>query len=123
MKNISERIQLLVEYYGNGRNTTFAKLIGTTESVIRSYIGGVIPKQNVLEAIVRNCDDVSARWLLTGEGDMIENSVDNNQQPNICNTRELLDIINKLTSLMNQQQDEYDKLLTEVKELRAKNNL
>lgn len=121
MEKISERIQVLVDRYGEGRKTTFAKRIGTTESVIRSYIGGVLPKQNVLEAIVRNCDGLSARWLLTGEGSIIEQEAQSETQPN--RTSEFLEIINKLTTLMNEQQDKYDKLLEEVQELRAKNNL
>ncbi|NDV63760.1 helix-turn-helix transcriptional regulator [Bacteroides sp. 224] len=71
-ENINERIALLVRSFGRGRNTTFASLIDSSEGNIRGYINkGVMPKQDVLERIVRSLG-VSATWLLTGEGPMME---------------------------------------------------
>jgi hypothetical protein len=48
-------------------------MIGSNEGNIRGYIKGVIPKQDVLERIVRNIE-VNPEWLLTGEGNMIRQS-------------------------------------------------
>ncbi|NDW13431.1 XRE family transcriptional regulator [Bacteroides sp. 214] len=68
---IGERIALLVERFGQGRNTKLAILIGSSEGNIRGYINkGVIPKQDVLERIVRSLG-VSTRWLLLGEGPIL----------------------------------------------------
>ena len=72
IETIHDRIQLLVDKYGSGKNTIFAKMIGVSESNIRSYIGGVNPKADVLAKIVKSCD-VNPMWLITGEGD-IENA-------------------------------------------------
>ena len=71
METIHERIAVLVEEFGRGRNTVFASLIGSSEGNIRGYINkGVTPKQDVLERIVKNLG-VNAEWLLTGEGSML----------------------------------------------------
>lgn len=73
MKNdgtIHERISQLVDYFGNGKNTVFAKLVGESEANVRGYRVNVIPKHPFLEKIARNID-ISPRWLLTGEGPML----------------------------------------------------
>lgn len=68
---INERIAILVEKFGKGRNTTLATMVGSSEGNIRGYINkGVTPKQDVLERIVKSLG-VSAKWLLTGEGPMM----------------------------------------------------
>ena len=66
---IHERISLLVDRFGEGRNTVFASLVDSNEANIRGYIKGVIPKCDILERIVRNLD-VNPDWLLTGRGSM-----------------------------------------------------
>lgn len=67
-ETIHDRIAELVQMYGDGKNTFFAEKIGVSEGNIRGYIKGVMPKQDVLEKIVR-CFDVNPDWLLTGRGD------------------------------------------------------
>lgn len=71
VKTIHERMALLVERFGRGRNTVFASLVGSSEGNIRGYINkGVTPKQDVLERIVKSLG-INAEWLLTGEGPML----------------------------------------------------
>lgn len=71
METIHERIAILVDRFGRGRNTVLASLIGSSEGNIRGYINkGVTPKQDVLERIVKSLG-VSAEWLLMGEGPML----------------------------------------------------
>lgn len=67
-ETIHDRIAELVQMYGDGKNTFFAEKIGVSEGNIRGYIKGVMPKQDVLEKIVR-CFDINPDWLLTGRGD------------------------------------------------------
>lgn len=66
---IHERIALCVQFYGDGKNTSFAERLGVSEGNIRGYIKGVVPKADVLEKIVRTYD-ISPEWLLTGKGEM-----------------------------------------------------
>lgn len=68
---IHDRIAECVQYFGNGKNTTFADKLGVSEGNIRGYIKGVVPKADILEKIVR-CYDISSEWLLTGKGSMIK---------------------------------------------------
>ena len=67
---IHERIAEIVTRLGNGKNTAIASMIGISEGNIRGYIKGVMPKQDVLEKIVRYLD-VNPDWLLTGRGSML----------------------------------------------------
>lgn len=71
MSTIHDRIQDIVKTFGDNKNTVIAKRLGISEANIRGYIKGIMPKEDVLEKIVRNYE-VSARWLLTGEGSMLE---------------------------------------------------
>ncbi len=71
MTDISDRIKTIIDHYGNGKNTEFAALVGTSEGNIRGYLKGVMPKGDFLSAVVRNCEGLSAIWLLTGEGGML----------------------------------------------------
>jgi hypothetical protein len=69
-ETIHERISQLVDYFGDRKNTVFAKLIGESEANVRGYKENVVPKHPFLEKIVRNLD-VSPLWLLTGQGPML----------------------------------------------------
>lgn len=68
---IHERIGTLVDTFGEGKNTILASKLGVSEGNIRGYIKGVMPKQDILEKIVR-CFDVNSDWLLTGRGTMFK---------------------------------------------------
>jgi phage repressor protein C with HTH and peptisase S24 domain len=78
-ETIHERIQTLVKIYGEGKNTILASKLGISEANIRGYIKGIMPKQDVLEKIVRNFD-ISPLWLLTGDGSMEKNENNNISQ-------------------------------------------
>ncbi|MDR0907858.1 MAG: hypothetical protein LBM63_04570 [Rikenellaceae bacterium] len=69
-ETIHERISYLVDYFGNNKNTVFAKLVGESEANVRGYRVNVVPKHPFLEKVVR-CLDVSSHWLLTGEGPVL----------------------------------------------------
>jgi len=71
VETIHDRIQTLVDTFGNGKNTTFAEKVGVNEGNIRGYIKGIVPKHDFLEKVVRNCESLSPSWLLTGEGSML----------------------------------------------------
>lgn len=66
---ISERIQMLITEFCDGKNLPFAKAIGVNESNIRSYIAGTQPRFDVLAAIADKFA-INCEWLLTGRGEM-----------------------------------------------------
>lgn len=114
----SEMLQLLVNHYSGGNKAAFSRLVGISPQALSKWLER---ESFDHEAVFQHCEGVSPYWLLSnGNGEMLEKDRHNVYSGS---TRELLEIINKLTALMNEQQDKYDKLLEEVQELRSKNNL
>lgn len=64
----NERLEKLVEYYGNGNKSHFAKMLGVKAQTINTWLS-----RNTYdtELIFAKCDNVNASWLLTGEGNML----------------------------------------------------
>lgn len=64
----------------------------------------------IIEIILANCRDLNAKWLLTGEGEMLNNDDKININGN-GNYKSIIDIkINELTKEKNHYQIEIDKL-------------
>ena len=74
-ETIHERISALVKEFGDGKNTSFASLIGVNEANLRGYRSTVMPKYDFLEKIARTFD-INLKWLLTGEGHMFSQKAD-----------------------------------------------
>ena len=111
MSEISTRIKAIIDHYGNGRNTEFAALIGTNEGNIRGYLKGVMPKSDILASIVRNCDGISARWLLTGEGEMLATPSGNTHSSSSdAATAPLLQMLREKDDIIRQQAEEIGQL-------------
>ena len=73
--NINERFETIIkEVYGNNQSS-FAKAIGVSPTVIANVVGSRRgkPSFDVLEKVCANAY-VSPTWLLTGEGDMLRTS-------------------------------------------------
>ena len=62
----------MIDYYANGKNIIFAKKIEIGESNVRSWLYGTLPKLDAIEKIAINCENISLKWLLTGEGTMLK---------------------------------------------------
>ena len=97
---IHDRISRIVRQYAHGKNTEMAQKLGVSEGNIRGYIKGVLPKADFLEKIVTNYE-VSAYWLLTGEGEMARKAEDTESSkpleedavPLISGQNHLIDVI------------------------------
>lgn len=64
-----QQIRMLVNYYSNGNKSDFARKIGITPQGLSSWITrGTFD----LEIIYSKCENISADWLLSGEGNMIK---------------------------------------------------
>ena len=64
----NKRLEKLVEYYGNGNKSHFAKMLGVKAQTINTWLS-----RNTYdtELIFAKCDNINASWLLTGEGNML----------------------------------------------------
>ena len=73
--NKGDMVECLVNHYCNGNKSQFAKMIGVKPGTITAWIA-----RNTFDAelIYTKCSNVSADWLLSGEGEMIKS--DTNKQ-------------------------------------------
>jgi uncharacterized protein YjcR len=66
-------IEQLVNYYTDGNKTRFAEMLGVKPQTINSWL---IRSSYDAELIYSKCVNVSADWLLSGEGSMIKTEED-----------------------------------------------
>lgn len=68
----------LIDYYSNGNKTLFSKKLGVTPQTISSWLS-----RNTFdkELIFAKCENVSAEWLLTGNGPMLKEEQQINNKP------------------------------------------
>ncbi len=71
---IDERFQEIIKAYGLNANS-FAKKLGISQSTIRNVLGKQSkPGYDLLNNVVRTFPALSCEWLLTGEGEMMNNN-------------------------------------------------
>lgn len=76
MSDLNGRILQIANYYGLTKPADFAKKTGFSHQVASNYLKGTrIPNGEAL-CIIKQVFDISADWLLTGEGEMLKSSVD-----------------------------------------------
>lgn len=84
---INQRIKEFINSIGMNDNQ-FAKSIGVTQSVISSmFLRNTEPSSKVLVAILNAYAELSAEWLLRGEGEMFKskaNSIEGETGGKIC---------------------------------------
>ena len=81
-----ERLEAIIAHYSDGKPSVFAKTIGVAPSTISSWL-----KRNTFdhELLFAKCKNISAEWLITGEGDMLK-------QETSFNDIDISDIISRL---------------------------
>lgn len=82
----NERLERLVEYYGNGNKSHFAKILGVKAQTINTWLS-----RNTYdtELIFAKCDNINASWLLSGEGNMLRSESEKEEKlPSVNQTYE-----------------------------------
>lgn len=100
---ISLRIDRIVTELFNGNKSDFARKVGVSESGVRSYLTGTIPRANVLEKIASSLG-ISCEWLVLGKGEIFSYSIKN---------KDFLDdviIVDKLLTLIKSKDDKIEEL-------------
>ena len=92
--NKNARIQKLILYYCGGNKSKFAEKLGIKPQTLAGW-----EKRNTLDydLIFAKCENLSAKWLLTGEGEMLENAPKKNSEDSKT-ISELLDRVEKLSA-------------------------
>ncbi|WP_052356396.1 helix-turn-helix domain-containing protein [Bacteroides timonensis] len=70
---IIERIKELIAQKEMSE-TSFSKLIGVSQRTLNNYMNGRTPSLEIIDAILSAFPEVSAEWLLRGEGNMLKSN-------------------------------------------------
>lgn len=73
--DINKRFEVIINSVYKGNQSAFAKAVGVTPTVIANVVGTRQgkPSFDVISKICANAN-ISAEWLLTGEGDMLKSN-------------------------------------------------
>lgn len=88
------RLQRLILYYCGGNKSKFAEKLGIKPQTLSGW-----ETRNSLDydLIFVKCEDLSAKWLLTGEGEMLESAPKKSSEDSKT-ISELLDRVEKLSA-------------------------
>lgn len=102
----------LINYYANGNKANFAAMVGIKPQLLSNWL-----KRNTFDAelLYKECKGVSADWLLSEEGDMIQNTQIDNSHFVSQNNQELLELCKALVANFQQRDDVMSKLVSMVK--------
>ena len=67
---VTERINMIYENSGISSKRAFANSIGVNEMTFGDTLRGSEPRFFILEALLKSNPNISAEWLMRGEGDM-----------------------------------------------------
>ena len=94
-------LEQLINYYTDGNKTRFAEQIGVKPQTINSWL---TRNSYDAELIYSKCVNVSADWLLSGEGSMIKNEInhtisDDDLKEELIKLRAENDVLRELVGL------------------------
>ena len=104
----TEMIEALVSHYAGGNKSRFANMLGIRAQTINTWMSR---NSFDIELIYSKCEGVSAKWLLSGEGDMLEN-------PSLCDTysdsknNELFSLCKNIVANYQQRDEMMNKLVS-----------
>ena len=110
---------LLIKHYADGNKSRFASMLGISPQAVSTW-----EKRNTfdIELIYSKCENLNAKWLLTGTGEMF---VSEEQEPQNSSSAEpmvdkLLGIIEKKDDIIRQQAEEIGQLRAELAQLKQR---
>ena len=108
-------VENLVNYYSAGNQANFAAKLGIQAQNISAWI-----KRGTFNAelIYEKCEGISASWLLSGKGDMIDESgLHNVDSLELRNSKELIQLCKLLIENYQQRDEVMSKLVSMVKRM------
>ena len=112
-------LNLLIKHYADGNKSRFASMLGVSPQAISTW-----EKRNTfdIELIYSKCENLNAKWLLTGIGEMF---VNDEQEPHNNSSVEpmvdkLLGIIDKKDLIIRQQAEDIGQLRAELAQLKQR---
>lgn len=90
---MNNRLQEIIKYKTGGKQTAFANLFGWTPQYLAKLLRGENFGLQPVIAIITAFPEINARWLLTGEGEMLEvGKLYQLQREALSHIQELLDL-------------------------------
>ncbi|WP_368122056.1 hypothetical protein [Bacteroides thetaiotaomicron] len=121
---IVNRIRKIVDEKANGNKKEFSSIINIVQVTFNRYMNGRTPSYEVIDSILRAFPDISAEWLLRGEGEMKKKLDSYSETATIDNAQKLLIEFNKQTEqLLKDRDDTIRNLQLENAFLKAKENI
>ena len=108
-------LEQLINHYTDGNKESFAVMIGIKPQLLSNWL-----RRNTFDAelLYKGCKNISADWLLSGEGNMISDTqFDNSQFVLQGNSSELIALCKSLVENFQQRDDVMSKLVSMVKGL------
>lgn len=105
-------LETLINYYCDGNKAKFAAMIDITPQLLSNWL-----KRNTLdyEQVYSGCPNLSGDWLLSGEGDIIRQTSQNDNKQN--GNKELLALCKSLVDNYQQRDDVMSKLVSMVRSM------
>ena len=106
-------LEQLINHYTDGNKANFAAMIGIKPQLLSNWL-----KRNTFDAelLYKGCENISADWLLSEEGDMIRDTQnDNSQFVSQSYSPELIALCKALVENYQQRDDVMNKLVSMVK--------
>lgn len=113
MGNISksERVNRLVEHFGRGNKSEFARIIGTTPQVVATWITRDTLNYDLVYA---KCEGINPEWLLTGDGEMLKAVSSFPSVDSSSGITQLVGVIQELTANLSERNQEIGDLREQI---------
>lgn len=99
-----DMLTMLIKHYADGNKSRFASMLGVSPQAISTW-----EKRNTfdIELIFTKCENLNAKWLLTGTGEMFVNEEQQTQSTSSGDpiVDKLLGIIDKLIGIIDKKDD------------------
>ena len=119
---IVDRIRKIVDEKSQSV-TSFSKMIGVAQTTMNNYLKYERPPSyEVLEAILVAFPDISAEWLLRGEGPMLKSETGKINIDLISEQIESSSLVKVLVRSLESYQKHEDDLLNAIENLKKENN-
>lgn len=119
---MNKRLREIVQYKTRGKNKPFAELVGWTPQYLGKLLHGNDFGLKPVLAVLRALPEINARWLLTGDGQMLlDNNASDIHAGIINHIKAVLDLEKFIGAMSPEELTEYQQMIAEHKVFNADN--